>query len=185
MTLTRDRLLTLLILGILLLALPAAIFLTRKKQDIRPRALMGAANFHLNADKTSVNTGDTINVTSSLEVTNNASAKVSGVDFTLLYDRNKLKVVAVNPTLGTNFTDVPVNLNQGMPYPAEGGGNYYSIRVAMVSKNANASLPSGTIPLASISFQALATGQAIIKYPDDNNVLQVVGSSAYPDPAGS
>jgi hypothetical protein len=152
-----------------------AILLTRKNQDIRPRALLGAANFHLNTSKISAVTGDAIPVTVSVEVTN-ANAKVSGVDFTLLYDKSKLRLTSVSPTLGTNFTDVPVKV-EGQPYTMEGNGNFNYVRVALVSKKANADLPKGTIALASVTFEALANGQGVIKFPDDSSVLQVVGTN--------
>ena len=78
------------------------------------------------------------------------------------------------------WTDVPIAIGQETPivYPTEGNGQYSFVRVALVSKKANADLPGGTIPLATVTFQEISNtpGTALIKFPDDSSVLHVVGS---------
>lgn len=179
MTISRNRLFGLLALLGLVFILPLILFLARTRQDIRPRALSGAANFHLNTATTNIFSGNAFNITVSMELTN-ANVKASGVDFTLLYDSSKLKVLSISPLMGNAWTDTPVVLGEGNPvvYPSEGNGQYGFVRVALVSKKANADLPGGTIPLATVTLQALpnAAGAAIIKFPNDSSVLQVVGS---------
>lgn len=178
MTVPHNRMVALLALVALVFMLPLIVFLVRSRQEIRPRALLGSANFRLSASTSNVNAGDTFNVTVSLSITN-TSVRASGVDFTLLYDNSKLQLVNVTPIFGTAWTDAPVNTGlTNVLYQSEGLGQYNFIRMALVSRNATANLPGNTVSLASITFRALTntSGQALIKFPADQTKLQVVGS---------
>lgn len=162
----------LLILGIVLF-LPIIIFFLGKRQDIRPRALLaGQANFLLDAVTTNVQAGQNINVLVSMALTD-ASVKVSGVDFTLLYDSSRLKLNNVSANLGSIWTETPLVDAEGKDYSQEPGFKF--ARVALVANKNTGSLTGGTVSLASVSFQALTNGDATIKFPDDNSQMQVVG----------
>lgn len=176
-TLTKKQLyLILLVLGLIII-LPLILISVRQRQEIRPKAVLsGVANFRLNATTTNINVGDSVTVMVSVELTD-ANVRASGVDFVLLYDKNKLQVTNVSPILGNNFTDSPIVDSQGQPYISEGNGAYNFLRVALISNKANTQLPGGTISLANFTFQGTANGAATIKFPDDNSKLQVVGTT--------
>ena len=169
---TRQLLGIVLIIGILL-ALPLVILLSQRQQDIRPRAaLPGVANFLLNADTTQIAPGGNVNVLVTMELTD-PTVRSSGVDFLLLYDKSLLTAVTVTPNLSSGYTQAPI-VQKELAYTAE-GGTFNFVRVALISTNPSASLPNGTIPLATVTFQGKTPGSALIKFPDDNSKLQVVG----------
>jgi hypothetical protein len=190
MTLSKEKLLALIVIGFLVLFLPIALFISRKNQDIRPRALMGAASFKLNGDKSNAMVGDTINVSISMEISDQQVA-ASGVDFTLLFDNTKLHLTGITPLTQTGstarFDTVVLNTfnNQTQTNTCNSTESGYNcVRIALVSKNKT--LVSGTvvngvysIPLATATFTVAqgATGQASIKFPSDNSKLQVVGNN--------
>jgi hypothetical protein len=174
MALTKQQIYTLLFILALLFALPAIIFLARQRQEIRPKALAGKANFLLSADKTSVNKGETFTALVSIALTD-PNIRVSGVDFLLLYPKNMLRVTNVSAeaqkTTGAKFTDVVYySVNQSFNEEQ----NY--MRLSQVAKKPNDQLATGNaITLASVTFEALGEGSANVRFPDDNNFLEVVG----------
>src|SRR3989338_5283091 len=181
MALTRKQILSLIFFLTLLFALPLAIFLTQKSQDIRPRALQGKANFLLNADKIAVSIGDNINVLVTMQLTD-SKLKLSAADFMLLYDKNKIDVLNVVPQIqsvvnGAAFTDAPL---------VTSGGNFDDqfnfLRVVLLSKTQNNNLATGNINLARVTFRALDGGVGIIKFSDDNKYIQLVGEGTYATP---
>lgn len=170
---TRPKLI-LIFLIILLFALPVALYLTRKGQDIRPRALAGQGNLLLSSGNSSPNAGEYFEVLATLQMTD-ASAKVSGADVTILYDKAKLTATNVVPALssiqsGYVFDEAPVVMKEG-----SFDSTYNFVRIALVSKKATSQLPSGSMTLGKVVFHAKSGGQAVIKYPDDDRYLQVVG----------
>ena len=175
--LSKRQIYTLILFLALLLALPFIIYLVGRRQDIRPRAsLAGVANFRLNADTTQVKAGDTVNVLVSLELTD-PNVLVSGVDFSLLFDKAKLSFVSASQASGSPFTDVVIMPTSSQLYQNEGAGSFDYIRMAMVANSSDANLSGGTVPLANIVIQALSDGAGTIKFPDDNSKLQAVGTS--------
>lgn len=173
LTLNRRQLISFLIIIGILLALPLVIFLSQRQQDIRPKAaLPGVANFLLNADTLQISPGGNVNVLVSMQLTD-PTVRSSGVDFLLLYDKSLLTAVTVTPNLSSGYTQA-ILVQKELAYAAE-GGTFNFVRVALISTNPSTSLPTGTIPLATVTFQGKAAGQAMIKYPDDNSKLQVVG----------
>lgn len=187
MPLSKKQIYSLIIFVILLFALPLAIFLTQKRQDIRPRALQGKANLLISSDKNSANVGESINVLVSLQVTDN-TLKVSGVDFMLLYDKDKMDVLNILPalqttTLGGIFTEAPVVTSGG-----RFDDTFNFLRVVEIAKMQQNFLPAGTITLARVTFRSIGQGSAIVKFPEDNKYLEIVGTGTYisptPCPAG-
>lgn len=191
---TKGQIITIIGILVLILALPVAIFLTGRKQDIRPKAaLAGKANFLLTTDSTKSSVGKNIIVYVSMQLTD-ANLRASGVDFTLLYDKEKLEVGQITPALTiynpqAAFTDALI-VTSGGQFPKgtaecpdiEVDCPYYFLRVAEVAKKVNNALPKGTITLAKITFRGKAEGQATIKFPDDNKYIQVVGTGTYVPP---
>lgn len=179
MILTRKQLLSIIFLVVLIFALPLAIFLSQKRQDIRPHAISGQANFLLSADNTSVHVGDNVTVLVSLQLTD-PSVRASGADFVLLYDKNLLVPTNVVPAVtgsdpNGKFTDAPIVTKDG-----NFDNTYNFVRVSEVSRKSNDSLPGGTFSLATVTFSAKSDGAATIKFPDDNSQLQVVGVGGAP-----
>ncbi len=176
MTLTRKQILSLILLLALLFALPFAIFLTKIRQDIRPRALAGKANLLLSADTVNATAGANLQVLVSLQVTD-ARVRVSAADFILLYDKNKLEVTNLVPAVQSSglpasfFTDVPV-----LTYGGNFDKDFNFLRVSEVARMPEASLPGGTMTLAKVTFRPIKEGAAVIKFPDDNKYLEVVGT---------
>lgn len=163
---------------LLLFLLPFIVFFTRQKQDIRPRALSGQANFLLSPSTTSLKVGENFDVLVSLQLTD-ASLRVSGVDFVLLYDKNKLEVVNLVPQVspgisGAAFDDAPIVTHGGNFTPDT---NFKFLRVAQVARRSDSALAGATVSLARVTFHALAEGTAGVKFPDDNSYLSVVGTS--------
>lgn len=176
MIISKKHLYSLIAILALVAFLPVVVFMLKGKFDIRPRAVLsGAVNFGLTADRTSVSPGETMNVLVSVTLTDQA-IRASGVDFRLLFDSSKLNLVSVTPVTGNSFTDVVLLDDAGLPYSGENGTFNY-LRLSMVSKKVKADLTGGTIALANVAFQAKQTGSAKIKFPDDNSLLQVVGTS--------
>ncbi|MBI2616560.1 hypothetical protein HYW55_00305 [Candidatus Gottesmanbacteria bacterium] len=158
----------------LLFALPVTLYLTRKGQDIRPRALQGNANLLLSTGNTNPDAGEYFDVVATIQM-NDSSAKLSGADVTILYDKAKLMATNVVPAVQTvnpsyAFTEAPVVMKEG-----SFDNTYNFVRVALVVKGATNTLPVGSMMLAKITFKAKQSGQAVIKYPDDNRYLQIVG----------
>lgn len=175
MTLTRKQIITVILLLALVFSLPVVIFLTRKRQDIRPKALQGKADFLLSSDTITTSVGQNVNVLVTLRLSE-STAKVSGVDFILLYDKDKLDVVnrvpnvtAVDPN--APFTDAPI-VTSGTSFDS----TYNFVRIAEVSRRADANLPGGTIQLARITFRGRSNGQATVRFPDDTKYLEVSGT---------
>jgi len=175
MTLTKKQIITIIFTLGLVFAIPIAIYLVQQRQNIRPRALQGKANFLLSTDSINSTVGKNIDVLVSLQTTDPA-LRVSGVDFLLLYDKNKLdvgnivpNVIAVNPS--APFTDALVVTSGG-----SFDDTYNFVRVAQVARRAEADLPKGTFQLAKITFRGRGVGQATIKFPDEDKYLEVVGT---------
>lgn len=175
MALTKKQLLSLIFVLALIAALPAVIFLTKKQQDIRPRALQGKANLLLNAANSSPKVGESFDVLVSMNLTD-SNLKVSGADFILLYDKSKLSVTNVVPAVGsspssaTPFTDA-IQVSKDGNFDAV----YNFLRVAEVSRVADSQLMGGTVQLAKVTFVPLAPGSANIKFPDSNENIEIVG----------
>jgi hypothetical protein len=160
--------------------------MTRKRQDIRPRALQGKANLQMNASTTKTSVGENIDVKLSMYLTD-AKLRVSGADIVVLYEKDKLDPINVVPAVsdsGSPFTDAPI---------VSSGGNfdnvYNYLRISEVSRKANKDLPptDGTpiVPLGMVTFKAKNEGKATIKYPDDNKYLEIVGISSDSPPPTS
>ncbi len=192
---TKRQIGLLIFLFILLASLPVAIFLTRQRQDVRPRAaLPGQANFKLSTSKTNPDPGEEFNVNAKLDITND-NVKVSGVEFRILYSKDLFEPnPIVEPAIGNDkpFTDVLVS-EVDQPYSEE--LNY--IRLVLIARRLTPQLKGGeNIPLARIRFDAKEKGEAVIKFPDQNTdqngvpIMQVVGidlsdSGPTPTPTGT
>lgn len=173
MTLTKKQFISIIFLLALVFAMPVAILLTQKRQDIRPKALQGKANFLLSPDSTTSSVGKNINVLVSLQVTDDY-VRVSGVDFVLLYDKEKLDVGDIVPAItklnpGAPFTDAPIVTSGG-----SFDDTYNFVRVAQVARKPTDQLFGGTFSLAKITFRGRGEGQASIKFAEDK-YLEIVG----------
>ena len=174
MALSRRQIFAILISAFVLLMLPLAVFFTRKGTDLRSRALSGQANLLLSAGALNGKVGETNDVLVSMQLTNSA-VRASGVDFTLYYDKTKLAVAGMRPAVVANdstaaFTD--------LIYETSGGtvdSTYNFLRIVEVARRPTNELPSGTIPLATITFNLIGEGAASLKFPDDNTLMQIVG----------
>lgn len=158
--------------------LPFAVFVTRQKQEIRPKALGGQANLLLSPTNTTPKAGETFDVLVSLQLTA-ANLRVSGVDFLLLYDKDKLEVANLVPfttgvSAGAAFDDAPIVSYNG-DFPDEAGFKF--LRVAQVAKRTDANLAGNTVSLSKVTFYAKAAGAASVKFPDDNKYLTIVGTA--------
>lgn len=174
MNLTKKQIISIGFLLILVFALPVAIFLTKRGLDIRPRALQGQANMLLSADSTSIAAGKPINVVVSMQLKDN-NLKASGVDFVLLYEKSKLDVLSVTPQIksidpAAAFTEAPIVSTGGVF-----DDTFNFIRVVEVARVADQYLPTGTVTLAKINFVARTSGNATVKFPDDNKYIQISG----------
>lgn len=188
MTISKKQILGITFIILLIFALLLTVFLSKKRQDIRPRAMQGKANLLLSADTNSSNVGKTIDVLVSLQLTD-PSLKVSGADFLLLYDKSKLDVKNIIPAIpGTSipkpaFTDTLLLTSGGI---FDATFNY--LRVVEIAKKTDTDLSSATLTLAKVTFLAKGEGAAVIKFPEDNKYLEVVGTStnilATPTPGG-
>lgn len=178
MTLSKKQILSLIFIIGLVLILPFVIFLTKKRQDIRPRAAQGQADLLLSSDapNNTASVGQNVNVLVSL-IMKQPNIKASGVDFVLLYDSSKLQVTNVVPALQSvglpvsNFTDAPI-----VTYSGTYDTTYNYLRVAEVVRMQYAYLPTGVFTLARVTFRLISPGAAIVKFPDDNRYIQIVGS---------
>lgn len=179
MTITKKQVISLLFISLLVVLLPLGILLTKKKQDIRPRALQGKANLQMNASTIKTAVGENIDVKLSMYLTD-ANLRISGADIVVLYDKDKLDPINVVPAVsdsGSPFTDAPI---------VSSGGNfdnvYNFLRISEVARKANSDLPpkdgSPIVSLGMVTFKAKGEGQATIKYPDDNKYLEIVGISS-------
>jgi len=176
MTINKKELYSLIIVLLIIFLLPLTIYFLKQRADIRPKAqLAGSANFRLNANTTNLTNGQTLNVLVSVELTE-ASLRASGVDFQLLYDPSKFDIVSFTPITGNNFTDIVVFDDSGQTYSGE-GGMYSYLRLGMVSVKSKDQLAGGTIQLANVSLLAKQNGNTLIKFPEDNAKLQVVGTA--------
>ena len=145
----------------------------RGRFDIRPKAqLAGSINFSLTPDKTNMQLGENLNILVSASLSDQ-SILLSGVDFSLFYDAARLELVSLSPVTGA-FSDVVLLDDSGSVSTSEPG--YSSLRLAMVAKKAKPDLKGGTVALANVTFKAKQSGAAKIKFPDDNSMLQVVGT---------
>jgi len=158
---------------LMVVVLPLVIILVQKRQDIRPRALQGNANLLLSVDKNSPGEKEEIHVMATVQLTN-TTLLISGADITILYDKAKLEAVSVVPAIGSSdaFTEAPIVTKEG-----SFDSTYNFLRVAEVANKAAGLLKSNSAKLADITFRTKVAGQAVIKYADDNNLLQIVGTS--------
>ena len=178
MNLSKRQILSLVFLLGVVFSIPIALNLVQKRQSNRPQALQGKANFTLLATGGNKKVGDNFDVFVSLLLTDQ-TLKVSGADFLLLYDKNKLDVVNIVPAL-TNlnpdggFTDAPI-VSSGGSFD----NDFNFIRVAEVARRPATDLPpkiGSALPLARITFRAKDAGNAMLKFPDDNKYLEIVGT---------
>ena len=170
----KKQTVTILILLGLIVGLFLTIYLVKQPQEIRPRALQGSANFRLSAGNANPKAGESFDVLISLQLTND-DLRVSGADVVLLYDKNKLLVTNLQPQVpsvdpNAAFTDAPVVTFGGV---FDNGSNF--ARVSLIARKPTSSLAGGTVSLARVTFKALNTGNATIKFPDDDSLLQIVG----------
>ena len=174
MQLTQKHIISLFFLIALVSLLPIAIFLVGKRQDIRPRALSGYADFKLSVDTQNAQTGQVVNVLSSLALTQ-PNLRVSGADVVILYEKDKFDVISVKPV--TTKDDPAAAFTDSVIAVADGSfdAKFNFLRVAVTSNKPTNQLAGGIVQLAKIAFRAGSDGQGIIKYPDDNKYLQVVG----------
>lgn len=182
MTLTKKQIFSLIFFLAVLFALPVAIFLTQKRQDIRPRALQGKANLLMSSDKNSAAVGESINVLITMQLLG-SGLQVSGADFMILYDKDKLDVINIVPALqsvtaGGIFTDAPVVTSGG-----KFDDTYNFLRVVELAKMPDTNLPIGSVMLANITFRSIGEGTAVVKFPEDNKYIGIVGLGMMP-PAG-
>lgn len=179
MQLTQKHIISLFFLIALVSLLPIAIFLVGKRQDIRPRALQGYADFKLSVDTQNAQTGQVVHVLSSLQLTH-PNLRVSGADVVILYEKDKFDVISVTPV--TTKEDPAAGFTDSVIAVADGSfdAKFHFLRVALTNTKPTDQLPSGTVQLAKIAFRANADGAGIIKYPDDNKYLQVVGATYVP-----
>ena len=174
----KKNLLALVVFMVLVISLPVLLYLVGKRQDIRPYALTGSASLLLTTDNVNQQIGNEFQVWSSMRLNDPANKlRVSGADFVLLYDKNKLEVLSVNPVITSTdpsaaFTDAPVVMKDG-----NFDDTYNYIRVALAARRPTSELKGGTVSLARIRFKTKGNGQASIKYPDDNKYFEVVGIS--------
>ncbi len=187
MTLTKKQIFSLIFFLAVLFALPVAVFLVGKRQDIRPRALQGQANLLLSSDKNSSLVGESINILVTMQLVG-SDLRVSGVDFMILYDKEKLDVINIVPALqsvttGGIFTDAPVVTSGG-----KFDDTYNFLRVVELAKMPDNLLPIGSVMLANITFRSIGEGTAVVKFPEDNKYIEIIGtgmpSVIVPGPAG-
>ena len=155
----------------LLLILPIILYLTRRRQEIQPRALTGNVKFHLSPLNPNVTRDQEFDEVISVEVTNE-NVKISGADLVILYDKTKLEVVSITPHAGGSnyFTDAPIATHSG-----DFNNEFKSLRVSVVAKKTSNELVGGTKAIATVRFRGLSDGSAVIKFSDDNSQLMVVG----------
>lgn len=178
MTITKKQVISLLLISLLVVLLPLGILLTKKKQDIRPKAVQGKANLQMNASTTKTGVGENIDVKLSMYLTD-AKLRVSGADIVVLYDKNKLDPINVVPAVsdsGSPFTDAPIVSSGGY------FDNVYNyLRISEVARKSDDQLPptdgSPIVSLGYVTFKAKGQGSAVIKYPEDNKYLEIVGTS--------
>ena len=187
MHVSKKQLFSLVFFIVLLFALPVAVFLVQKRQDIRPRALQGQANLLLSSDKNSSSVGESINVLVTMQLVG-SDLRVSGVDFMILYDKEKLDVINITPSLqnviaGGFFTEAPVVTSGG-----RFDDTYNFLRVVELAKMRDVNLPIGSVMLANITFRSIGEGTAVVKFPEDNKYIEIIGtgipSVIPPGPAG-
>lgn len=186
MTLTKKQIITVIMLLALVFSLPVAIYLTRKMQDVRPRALQGKANFLLSTDSINSTVGKNIDVLVTLQTTD-PKLKVSGVDFVLLYDKNRLDVGNIVPNVTAVDPKAPFTDSLIVTSGGSFDENFNFLRVSQIARRPTDQLPTGTFQLAKITFRGRSQGQASIKFPDDDKYLEVVGTGTAgvnPTPTG-
>lgn len=178
---SKGKIISFIILLLILLAIPFALNLNKQRFS-RPRALAGKANFLLNSSipENTSEIGHDFDVLVSLQLTD-PNVRVTGVDFRLLYDKDKLLVKNIRPAThdvdaSYPFTAAPVVVKDGGDYTAEAGFKY--LRVALVADVSN--MASAAASLATVTFTTTGAGSANIKFPEDNNMLQVVGYGPMP-----
>lgn len=168
---------------LIIIALPVAVYLVQRPADIRPRAITGQANLLLSTDNTNPSAGQTFTVLVSTQLTDD-SLRVSGADFSVLYDKNLLTVTDVKPAVQSTdpaaaFTDAPI-VNPSQPVDE----TYDAVHIAettcsgsgaQVTCLPNAELKGGSVTLGRITFRATAQGTGVIKFPDSIDSIQIVG----------
>ena len=159
------------LLFLVLIALPLAVFLVRGSQDIRPRAVTGQANLLLLPDRQSLTVGSTFDVSVRAALTD-SRLRISGADITLLYDKRKLSVTRIKPNISASgdFTEAPT-ISEGDPFD----NTFDKLRLAVVSSKGNGELSGGSVEIATITFEAKLSGDAVVKFPDDKSVMEISG----------
>lgn len=178
----KKKIIAIFLFLILIFALPMAVFLVGKSADIRPRALQGKANLLMSSDKNSAAVGESINVLVTMQLLG-SGLQVSGADFMILYDKDKLDVINIVPALqsitaGGIFTDAPVVTSGG-----KFDDTYNFLRVVELAKMPDTNLPIGSVMLANITFRSIGEGTGVVKFPEDNKYIEIVGLGMMP-PAG-
>ena len=183
----KRKIITIILFLVLIFALPIGVFLVQKHQDIRPRALQGKANLLMSSDKNSAAVGESINVLVTMQLVG-SGLQVSGADFMILYDKDRLDVINIVPALqsvttGGIFTDAPVVTSGG-----RFDDTYNFLRVVELAKMRDVNLPIGSVMLANITFRSIGEGTAVVKFPEDNKYIEIIGtgipSVIPPGPAG-
>ena len=151
------------------------------QEGIGKLGLVGQANLLLSAANSDIATGGTFEVESKVELTD-SSLKISGADIVILYDKNKLEVVNVIPNVKTVYPDAPFDLVPIVTYGGSFDNTFNFLRVAESTSRSTTLLAGGTVSLAKITFRTKETGGGVIKYPDDNQYLEIVGSGTYVSP---
>jgi len=180
--LTKKQIIAIILLLGLLFSLPVAIYLTKQKQEIRPRALQGNADLCFSTIDSAggscqtgvdidTSVGEEINILAWTSLTRSA-LRISGIDFRVLYDKSKLEVVNVSPQVSDNgpFTQV-----MHLSYNESFDSRYNYLRLSEIAVKSDDQLAGGSVPLANITFRMISSGSATIKYPDDNSYLEIVG----------
>jgi hypothetical protein len=175
-TLSQRTVSALFFLLLILIGLPVVVFITQKRQDIRPKALTGSANLLLSADNTNPGVGQDVVVLVSMQLSD-SRLRVSGADITIQYDKTKVSVTNITPATTANdasaaFTDATV-----VTQDQNVDSTFNSLRVAEVANKASNQLAGGTVQLMRITFRTLTAGSATIKFPDNKQGLEIVGVS--------
>jgi hypothetical protein len=169
----------------LAMGLFAILMFVGQKQEIRPRAaslLSGNGDLLLSSDNLTPNAGQEFTVTASVRLnpgqTGLNTLRISGADITILYDKNLLEVTNVVPNVITStnqsgaFTNAPI-VSSGGTFDT----TFNFLRVSEVARLSDTQLGRDTVTLATITFRAKSNGHATIKYPDDNNLMELVGKN--------
>lgn len=117
----------------------------------------------LESDKTKVSAGETFNVILTL---NSGESEVAAADIVVHYDSQFVKVVSVSP--GTFFASYPINIT---------GDDYIKISGVASFDGQTLILPKGKDTVATITFQAISKGRAVIKYNQSKTIVATAGEN--------